>query len=112
MYGTLRAADGWQEEYSCALIELGFVQALTSPCVFRHPAWGLVCAVHGDDFTTRGSKRRLDEFEQALRGRYELKSGGRLGPGPEDDKQGMVLNRVIRWTAEGITMEADPRQGE
>ena len=55
MYGTLKAADGWQEEYSCSLISMGFVQGLTSPCVFHHPARGLVCAVHGDDFTTRGS---------------------------------------------------------
>jgi len=112
MYGTLRAADGWQEEYSCTLIELGFVQGLTSPCVFQHPTWGLVCAVHGDDFITRGSKRRLDEFEKLLRERYELKSGGRLGPAPEDDTEAMVLNRVVTWAADGITMEADPRQGE
>ena len=30
----------------------------------------------------------------------------------EDDKEGKVLNRVIRWTDEGLEYEADPRQGE
>jgi len=112
MYGTLRAADGWQEEYSCALVEMGFVQGLSSPCVFHHPKWKLVTAVHGDDFTTRGSKQNLDAFEKLLREKYELKSGGRLGPGKSDDKQAMVLNRVVQWTDEGVTMEADPRQVE
>ena len=112
MYGTLRAADGWQEEYSCALVNMGFVQGVSSPCVFHHPKWRLVTAVHGDDFTTRGSKRNLDMFEKLLRERYELKSGGRLGPGNGDDKQAMVLNRVVQWTEDGVTVEADPRQAE
>ena len=38
--------------------------------------------------------------------------GGRLGPGPNDDKEATVLNRVIRWTPQGIEYEADPRQVE
>jgi len=112
MYGTLRAADGWQEEYSCALIDMGFQQGRSSPCLFYHPLKNLMCAVHGDDFTVRGAKRHLDDFEAELRRRYELKSGGRLGPGPDDDKQAMVLNRVVTWGPEGLTLEADPRQVE
>ena len=36
MYGTRPAADGWQEEYSTALVRMGFVQGLASPNVFRH----------------------------------------------------------------------------
>lgn len=43
---------------------------------------------------------------------YELTSQPRLGPGPDDAKEGLVLNRVIRWTATGIAYEADPRQAE
>jgi len=112
MYGTLGAADGWQEEYSCALIDMGFHQGRSSPCLFYHPSKGMMCAVHGDDFTVRGSKRHLDEFEAELRRRYELKSGGRLGPGHGDDKQAMVLNRVVTWGPDGVTIEGDPRQIE
>ena len=65
-----------------------------------------------DDFTTVGSKRELDKFEDELEAKYELKKGGCLGPGPNDCKELTVLNRVIRWTEGGIEYEADPRQAE
>ena len=64
MYGTRRAADGWQEEYSTTLVEkLGFVQGRCCPCFFHHPVRDLVTSVHGDDFTTRGPKSQLDWLE-------------------------------------------------
>ena len=69
-------------------------------------------SVHGDDFTAVGPKPELDWFETEMRGCYELTVGGRLGPGPDDDKEATVLNRVIRWTEKGIEYEADPRQVE
>ena len=34
-------------------------------------------------------------FEKAHRQHYELTLGGRLGPGPTDDTEGTILNRVI-----------------
>ena len=49
-------------------------------------------SVHGDDFTAAGPKPALDWFEQMLKGFYELTVGGRLGPGPDDDKEARVLN--------------------
>ena len=112
MYGTRRAADGWQEEYSSSLVELGFGQGSACPCVFYNGERDLLCSVHGDDFTTRGPKAELDWFEQKLAERYELKVGPRLGPAPEDAKEVTVLNRVLRWTDNGLELEADPRQGE
>ena len=42
----------------------------------------------------------------------ELPVGGRLGPGITDSKEAAVLNRVVRWTDEGLEYEADPRQAE
>ena len=42
MYGTQRAADGWQQEYSSTLIGLGFTQGVASPRVFWHPGRRLV----------------------------------------------------------------------
>ena len=68
--------------------------------------------VHGDDFTAAGSKSSLDWFEQEMRKQYELTTQPRLGPGPEDAKEGIILNRIIRWTPEGLEYEADPRQAE
>ena len=39
-------------------------------------------------------------------------TGPRVGPGPTDDKETIVLGRIIRWTSEGTEYEADPRQVE
>ena len=106
MYGTQRAAEGWQDECSSALVEAGFVQGRASACVFNHPERGISVFVHGDDFTAAGPKYQLDWFEAMLKQKYELKVGGRLGPGPTDDKEATVLNRVIRWTKSGVEYEA------
>lgn len=81
-------------------------------CVFHHADRRFVCTVHGDDFTTAGPKESLDWFEGSLEEAYELTQGGRLGPGPEDQKEGRILNRIVRWTPEGLEYEADPRQCE
>ena len=43
---------------------------------------------------------------------YELRKGGRLGPGDCDEKEGRILNRIVRWTPGGLEYEADPRQCE
>ncbi len=113
MYGTRSAADGWQEEYSPFLVEtLDFEQGMSSPCLFSHPSRQLVCSVHGDDFTTTGAKCDLDWFEGMIQEHYECTVQGRLGPGPDDAKEGIVLNRIVRWGADGIEYEADPRQAE
>jgi len=113
MYGTRAAADGWQEEYSSTLVSvLGFAQGVSSPCVFRHEERGIVLNVHGDDFTAAGPKRQLDWFEGTMREHYELTTQPRMGPGDDDAKEGIILNRVIRWTEQGLEYEADPRQAE
>ena len=59
-----------------------------------------------------GGKTGLDWSENELQKRYELKVGPRLGPGDGDAKEATVLNRVVRWTKEGLEYEADPRQAE
>ncbi len=99
MYGTRRAADGWQQEYSTTLVELGFTQGLSSACVFVHSERDLVTNVHGDDFLTAGPKDSQDWFEAELRKRYELTAAPRLGPADEDAKESVILNMIIRWTA-------------
>lgn len=112
MYGTRRAAQGWHDDYSVVLEELGFRRGISSPCVLFHVERELRTSVHGDDFASSGSKRNLDWFKDELSKRYELKEEARLGPGKHDDKEGKVLNRIVRWTPEGVEYEADPRQGE
>ncbi len=112
MYGTRRAAEGWHSWYSDHLEELGFLKGDASACVFRHVERRLSTAVHGDDFFTEGPKASLDWFKQEMDKRYELKEAYRLGPGPLDDKEGRILNRIVRWTEAGLEYEGDPRQPE
>ncbi len=116
MYGTRLAADGWQEEYSTFLVGIGFRQGDACPNAFYHAERQLVTSVHGDDFASSGPANALDWMENAIGDKYEYDAQPRLGPGPEDAKEGRVLNRVIRWCEEGgehrIEYEADPRQVE
>ena len=73
MYGTQKAAEGWQSEYSNKLLEMGFTQGVACPCIFFHSDWDIVCSVHGDDFTAVGPCDSLDKYERALEQAYELK---------------------------------------
>ena len=59
LYGTRDAASNWEECYSQALIELGFKQGLSSPCVFFHPTRNISTVVHGDDFTSLAVESEL-----------------------------------------------------
>ena len=68
--------------------------------------------VHGDDFTTIGPKSDLDWFGGNMKKHYECTIQPRIGPGADDAKEGLVLNRVVRWTGDGLEYEADPRQAE
>ena len=112
MYGTRMAADGWQQEYSTLLIRLGFRQGTASPNLFYNRERTIMCTVHGDDFTSQGPCNQLEWFEKAVAEHYEITVGPRIGPGPSDEKEVRVLNRVIRWTDAGVEYEADPRQAE
>ena len=60
----------------------------------------------------RATRPQLQWLEAQLRSKYELTVGARLGPGKEDDHKGLVLNRVVRVTSQGLEYEADPRQAE
>ena len=112
IYGSRMAADGWQQECSTFMIRLGFKQGEACANVFYHAERDVMCTVHGDDFTFQGPCDQLDWFERSITEQYEATIGPRLGPGPNDAAEGRALNRVIRWTTEGIEYEADPRQAE
>lgn len=112
MYGTQKAAEGWQSEFSWFLISIGFKQGIACPCLFNHAEKDIVVPVHGDDFTAVDPKRHLDWYEAALEEKYELKKGGRLGPGIDDAKEATCLNRIIRWCDDGLEYEAGPRRIE
>ena len=111
MYGTRDAAQNWARQYTQTLLDMGFRQGVASPCHFYHPGKDLRTAVHGDDFTTVGGQASLKWMRQELERRYELKTHV-LGPDVGESTEVRVLNRIIRWSAEGVTYEPDPRHAE
>ena len=60
----------------------------------------------------RAPKHPLDWMKSEMQKRYELSEVGRLGPGAADGKEVKVLNRLVRWTEQGLEYEGDPRQSE
>ena len=54
----------------------------------------------------------LDWMEAEIAKHYEITVQPRMGPGPNDAKEGRSLNRVVRWLDGRIEYEADPRQSE
>jgi hypothetical protein len=44
--------------------------------------------------------------------RYKIKLRGILGPDIHDEKEMVILNRIIRWTSESLEYEPDPRHVE
>ena len=93
------------------LLSLGFQQGLSCPNVFQHKAKGIHTSVHGDDFTSEGGKIALDWFESEVAKHYEITVSPRLGPGPEDAKEGSCLNRIIRWCDGRFELLCLPRVG-
>ena len=112
MYGTQKAAKEWSEFAAGAMKALGFTRGRASPCVYHHKLRGLTCVVHGDDFTTLGTDRKLKWFHQQIQAHFEIKIRGIMGSGKDDVKEMRILNRIVRRTHEGFFWEADPRHAE
>ena len=112
MYGTRIAAEGWQDESPTTLVDLDFARGGSCPGLFRRKERGIVTSVHRDDFAPSGPANSLDCLEGSIASRYDATIEPRHGPGPNDAKEGRVLNRVVRWCPDRVDYEADPRQVE
>ena len=112
MYGTRDAAMNWQAEYSQRLIDNGFEQGKSNPCVFHHIGKGIRTLVHGDDYVSVGRPESLKWMEEMLAQKYKIKTQV-LGPDEGHAKQIKILNRIISWDGNrGVIYEADPRHAE
>lgn len=60
LYGTRDAAHNWQAEFIDYLTSNQLAKGRSSPCNFYHQARQLHVTVHGDDFTTTGSIKKLE----------------------------------------------------
>eukprot|EP00971_Amphidinium_carterae_P251697 4996816-Amphidinium_carterae.1 len=75
----------------------------------------ILAFVYGDKFTTVAERTEQDWFKSALAQHMWSKHEGTIGPGKEDDREAVCLNRICRWNVatptqpESIDMEADSR---
>jgi hypothetical protein len=112
LYGTRDAPARWEAFLADELSKMGFARGKASPCCFNHATNDLKCIVHGDDFVFSGSDADLKWVEEEMGRRFLVKVIGKLGGDKGDLQELRVLNRVLRWTDEGIFAEADPRHQE
>eukprot|EP00973_Karenia_brevis_P042376 5865601-Karenia_brevis.AAC.1 len=68
--------------------------------------------VHGDGFTFCGTERDLKWVRKHMEEWYEIKRRAILGPDSHDDKEVVILGRMVKWTENGIEYEADPKHRE
>ena len=65
--------------------------------------------VWGDDFTFLRHELDLKDVQGHMRSWYEIKMRGVIGPDGDDLKETRILNRMVRWTDDGIEYEADDK---
>ncbi len=112
MYGTRDAAQNWENTYAHTLTGMGFKRGQATPCAFFHPHRGVKVVVHGDDITALAGDSQLDWFQSEISKAFDVKNRGRLGDGQTDVQDIRILNRVVRWTNNGLEYEADQRHAE
>ena len=111
MYGTRDAVLNWATEYGDTLKAAGYKQGVANPCLFWNPDTDVSIMVHGDDFVAVGDPEELKKTQKVLNDKYQIKVET-LGGACEDSKEIRILNKVIRYTEDGIELEADPRHAE
>ena len=67
-----------------------------------------MATVHGDDITIGGQRTAVEFLIKMVSEKYEIRKQV-LGRDPDLEKSGRILNRVIEWDRDGITIEADQR---
>eukprot|EP00971_Amphidinium_carterae_P348030 6490283-Amphidinium_carterae.1 len=88
-------------------------QGETTPCVFYVPGLDVSAVLHGDDILADGEQPSLLRFVEQLRQHFEVEVKATLGPEDKDDKEVLLLNRIVRWNPDNtISWEADPRHYE
>ena len=80
-----------------------------SGVVFYNEERDTSCVCHGDDFTLVAEESELRWLAWLMGECFEIKARRLLGPENKDMKEIVILGRVVRWTADGVEFEADPR---
>eukprot|EP00435_Cladocopium_sp_Y103_P050944 s1858_g15.t1 len=96
MYGTPDAPNIWQQHYTTLLESADIKRGRSNASVFYRERDGTRVVVHGDDFLVLSDSQGLEEIDNLLRSKYELKRLGTLGFEEGDDREIHFLNRLIR----------------
>ena len=70
-----------------------------------------MCSSDLDDYLCTGPEAALKRLKAKLSESFEIKSSI-MGKAAHLDKEGKILNRIVRITSEGWEVEADQRHGE
>ena len=110
LYGTRYAAQNWEGELTSTLGDLKLTRGIACPCVWQGCIKGkhIVAIVHGVDITNGGERSALEYLIQKISRKYEIKKQV-IGDDADLEWSGRILNRVIEWGRDGITIEADQR---
>ena len=109
LYGFRPAASAWEKYYAGLFEGVGFERGVSCGVVFYHKGRDLSVAVHGDDFTFCGLEEDLKCIRDLMGGWFDIKVRAILGGDDWDDKEVVILGRVVRWKEDGIEYEADPK---
>ena len=116
LYGTRDAPLNWEMAIRDVMVQLGFQQGRSSPCLYYHPQRRILCSVHGDDFMVLTGHKDAIWLRDHLAEAWTVETRGILASPdsnlPDCVQQLSVLNRLITWSDTGIELEADPRHVE
>jgi len=102
LYGFRPAAAAWEKMYSNHMVEVGFEKGDSCGVVFYPKEMDISFVVHGDDFALCGLDEDLQWIRDLMQGWFEIKVRAILGSDPMDDKEVVILGRIVRWTHHGI----------
>ena len=114
MYGTQDASHIWQEDYSANLEGAGYKRGVSNGAVFLNEDQDSRCLVHGDDFVLIGDEEAIKHMHALLSRHFDLKMTGKIGFDEADEREAVMLNRVLRCVPESevFEIEADQRHAE
>ena len=75
-------------------------------------SWPVSC--HGDDFLAEGCTDGLDRLDAVMTKGFEVKILPRIGAQESGGmvQEGRHLHRLIKWTPDGFTWQADPKYAQ
>ena len=109
LYGFRSAGHAWEKDYTDNFESIGLMRGKASSVLFYNKATGLMCVVHGDDFTFLGEEKDLKEVKAKMEEWYEVTDRGMIGHGDRSKKEVSILNRDLKWMEDYLEYKADPK---